>query len=83
MNKKGADQPAHSRSLISAFIVCCLASMIPILSKSKISRLLLVAVAEQAGLNLTWSQIPEDRFSHEVAHTEALDKEPYFRPTFA
>ena len=24
VNNKGADQPAHSRSLISAFVVCCL-----------------------------------------------------------
>ena len=38
-NNKGTDQPAHSRSLISAFVVHCLASTIPILAKSKISRL--------------------------------------------
>ena len=35
----------------------------------------------QAGLNLTWSQIPEDMFSHEVAYmvfhrTECFVKEP-------
>ena len=27
-NNKGTDQPAHARSLISAFIVCCLDSII-------------------------------------------------------
>ena len=38
-NNKGADQPAHPRSLINAFVVRCLDSMIHILAKSKISRL--------------------------------------------
>ena len=38
-NNKGADQPAHPRSLISTFVVHCLDSNIPILAKSKISRL--------------------------------------------
>ena len=37
-NNKGADQPAHPRSLISAFVVRCLDN-IPILTKFKISRL--------------------------------------------
>ena len=31
-NSKGADQPAHLRSLISTFVVCCLDSMICILA---------------------------------------------------
>ena len=35
---KGADQPAHPRSLISTFVVCCLDSMICILRISKVSR---------------------------------------------
>ena len=64
-NNKGADQPAHPRSLISVFVVRCLDSIVPILVKSKISRLLLVFVGEQAGLSLTWSQTPEDTFSHD------------------
>ena len=34
-NNKGADQPAHPRSLISTFDVRCLDSIIPILAKSK------------------------------------------------
>ena len=37
-NNKGADQPAHSRSLISAFVVRCLDSIIPLLALAKISR---------------------------------------------
>ena len=36
-NNKGADQPVHPRSLISAFVVCCLDSITPILVKSRIS----------------------------------------------
>ena len=31
-NSKGTDQPAHSRSLISTFVVCCLDSVIPLLA---------------------------------------------------
>ena len=40
-NNKGADQPVHPHSLINAFVVCCLDSIIhvPILAKSNISRL--------------------------------------------
>ena len=37
-NNKGADQPPRPRSLISSFVVCCLASMICILAISKVSR---------------------------------------------
>ena len=36
-NNKGADQPAHSRSLISAFVVCFLDRIIPLVSISEIS----------------------------------------------
>ena len=62
-NNKGADQPAHPRSLISTFDVRCLDSIIPnILAISKISRLYLVSEAKQDGLNLTWSQTPKTGF---------------------
>ena len=37
-NNKGADQPAHTRSLISTFVVRCLDSMICILATSEVSR---------------------------------------------
>ena len=66
-NNKGADQPAHPRSLISAFVVRCLDSIISLDSISEISSLYLASVAEQAGLSLTWSQSPEDTFSHDEA----------------
>ena len=56
---KGADEPAHSRSLISAFVIRCLDMIIPLVSISEISSLYLVSEAEQAGLSLTWSQTPK------------------------
>ena len=52
-NNKGADQPAHPRSLISAFVVRCLDSVMSLVSVTKISNLMLDSVAEQAGLTLT------------------------------
>ena len=61
-NSKGADQPAHPRSLSSAFVVCCLDSIIPLVSISEISSLYLAPVAVQAGLNLLWSQTPKTGF---------------------
>ena len=36
-NNQGADQPAHSRSLISAFVICLLKSIVSRLSTSEIS----------------------------------------------
>ena len=67
-NNKDADQPAHPRSLISAFVVRCLDSVMSLVSVIKISSLLLASVVEQASLSLTWSETPEDTFSHDVAH---------------
>ena len=67
-NNKGADQPAHPRSLISAFVVRCLDSVMSLVSVTKISSLILASVAEQASSSLTCSQTPEDTFSHDEAH---------------
>ena len=66
-NNKGADQTAHPRSLISAFIVRCLDSIISLNSIAEISRLQLASVAAQAGLCLAWSETPEDTFCRVVA----------------
>ena len=52
----------HPRSLISAFVVRRLDSIIPLLAKSNISRIQLASVAEQTDLNLTWSQTPKTGF---------------------
>ena len=37
-NNKGAEQPAHPRSLVSAFVVHSLDSIISLVSRSEISR---------------------------------------------
>ena len=63
---KGADKPAHPRSLISTFIVCCLDRIIHLVSISEISSLYIASVVAQAGLSLPCRK-PEDRFSHDVA----------------
>ena len=67
-NNKGADQPAHLRSLVSASIVHCLDSVMSLVSVIKISNLMLASVAEQAGLSVTWSETPEDTFFYDEAH---------------
>ena len=55
-NNTGADQPAHSRSLICTFVIRFLKSIISELALSEISIFYLVSVAEQAGLKLTLSE---------------------------
>ena len=77
-NNKGADQPAHPHSLISAFVIRCLDSIIPLVSISEISSLYLASVAVQAGLSLPWSQTPEDRFSSDVAHLKLYHNDPKY-----
>ena len=62
MRTKGADQPAHPHSLISTFFVCCLDSIIPLVSISEISRVYLASVTAQTGLSLPWSQTPKISF---------------------
>ena len=59
VNNKGADQTVHLHSLISAFVVHCLYSIIPLVSISKISRLQTICVFEQAGFSLPWSETPK------------------------
>ena len=61
-NNKGADQTAHPRSLISAFVVRCLDSIISVVPMSEMSSLYLTSVAAQAGLSLTWSKTPKTGF---------------------
>ena len=58
---KGADQ--HACSLISTFVVCCLDSVIPLVS---ISSLYLASVVEQAGLCLTWLKTTKTAFLNEA-----------------
>ena len=51
-----------------SFIVHCLDNITLVLVKSKVSRLQLVSVAEQAGPSRTWLDISEGRFFRDVAH---------------
>ena len=62
MNNTGADQPAHPRSLISAFVICFLESIISKLAPGEISILFLVSVAEETGLKLALSETPKTGF---------------------
>ena len=71
-NNKGADQPAHSRSLISTFVFRCLDSIVSLDSIAEISRLKLASVAAQAGLCLAWSETPKDTFYRVVANFPIL-----------
>ena len=48
--------------LISAFVVRCLDSVIPLLAIAEFSRPQLVSSAEQVGLSLSWSQTPKTGF---------------------
>ena len=61
-NNKGTDQPAHPRSLISAFIIHLSESIISKLATSEILLFFLVSVAEQAGLGMIWSDTPKTGF---------------------
>ena len=63
MRTTKAQLSAHSRSLISAFVVHCLDSIIPLIAIVKISRPYLASLAEQAGLSLTWLQTRRQVFS--------------------
>ena len=67
-NNKGAVQPTHPHSLISAFVVRCLDNVMSLVFVTKISSLMLASVAEQPSLSPTWSETPEDTFSHDEAH---------------
>ena len=55
-NNTAADQPAHSRSLISAFVICVLERTISKLATSEISIVSLVSVSEETGLSLGLSK---------------------------
>ena len=54
-NNKVADQPAYLRSLISAFVIPLLESIISKLATREISIFLLVSVAKETGLRLVLS----------------------------
>ena len=61
-SNKGADQPAHLRSLISAFVIRSLESFISKFAKREISTFDPVSVAEQAGLGMILSETQKTGF---------------------
>ena len=61
-NSKGADQPAHSRSLISAFVIHILKRIISSLVTSDFFKFLARFVAEETGLSLDLSETPKTGF---------------------
>ena len=64
VNNKGADQPAHLLSLISAFVIHYLKSIVVKLASRKISTFYLGSVAEETCLCLALSETPKTRFCH-------------------
>ena len=60
--QKGADQPAHRHSLISAFSIHLLESIISKRATCEFAIVQLVSVAKETGLCLTLSQIPKTGF---------------------
>ena len=61
-NNTGADQPAHPRSLISAFVIRFMERIICKLAAGEISIFQLVSVAEETGLNVALSETPKTGF---------------------
>ena len=59
---KGADQPVHPHSLISALIACLLESILSKLAPIKISLFCLVSVAEESCLSLVLLETPKTGF---------------------
>ena len=58
-NYKISGQPAHSCSLINAFVIRLLGITISRFAKTEISIFWLVSVSEQAGFNLILSETPK------------------------
>ena len=61
-NNTGANQPAHLRSLISAFVIRLLESIICKHATGEISIFWLVSVAEETGLKLALSESQKTGF---------------------
>ena len=61
-NNKGANQPAHPRSLVSVFVIRFLKSIISKLATSEISVFLLVSVAEETALSPALSETLKSGF---------------------
>ena len=56
-NSKGADQPSHTRSVISSFVIHLIKSIISTIATSEISVFWLAFVAEHACLKMSGRQV--------------------------
>ena len=70
-NNRGADQPAHPRSLISTFVVRCLDSIIPLVSLSENFKPLPRFCDCADWFESTLVANPKDRFSRDEAQMSA------------
>ena len=61
-NHTGADQPAHSCSLVSAFVICFLERTICKLAAGEIAIFYQVSVTEETGLKLALTETPKKGF---------------------
>ena len=64
---KDADQLPGNREADQRLCFRCKDSKIPLLPKSEISSLFPSSMAVQPGFCRTWSETPEDRFSHNTS----------------
>ena len=79
-NNKGADKLAHSRSLISAFPIHLLKSIILKLSPSEISLFYLVSVAEKAGFAMILSETLKTGFVASMLLYIYVTADPIHKP---
>ena len=79
-NSKGADQLAHRRSLISAFAIHLLNSIILKLAPSEISLFYLVSVAEKAGFGMIFSETLKTGFVASILIYIQVNADPIHKP---
>ena len=78
--KKGANQLAHPRSLISAFAIHKLNSIVSKLAPSEISLFYLVSVAEGAGFGMILSETLKTGFVASMLIYIHVNADPIFKP---
>ena len=79
-NNKGADQPAHPRSLISAFAIHLLNIIILKLAPSRISLFYQVSVAEKAGFGMILSETLKTSFVASMLSYIHVNTDPILKP---
>ena len=79
-NNKGVDQLAHPRSLISAFAIHKLNSIVSKLAPSEISLFYLVSVAQTAGFGMSLSETLKTGFVAPMLIYIHVNADPIFKP---